>query len=182
MAIQRADILEAAGRIVSTYGLADLTMRRLATELGIQASAIYWHVPNKQALLAELADDLLSRVPEPSPRRRWDRQLDQLGVGLRGTLLSQRDGAEIVSASRASSMDTSHLGKRIVEIVEAGGQSHAHAIASRDALLHFVIGFTFDEQSHATMVEHGAAPTRFGDSDASFTAALAIVIKGIRAD
>ncbi|AKU16155.1 TetR/AcrR family transcriptional regulator C-terminal domain-containing protein [Luteipulveratus mongoliensis] len=181
MAIQRRDILEAAQRIVATYGLADLTMRRLATELGVQASAIYWHVPNKQSLLAELADDLLGRVPEPSPRRRWDRQVEQLATGLRTTLLGQRDGAEIVSASRASSLDTSHLGKRIVEIVEAGGHPHARAVASRDALLHFVIGFTFDEQSHTTMVEHGAAPTRFGDSDASFTAALAIVIDGIRA-
>ncbi|MDF8263040.1 TetR family transcriptional regulator [Luteipulveratus flavus] len=181
MAIRRQDILAAAQRILSEYGLADLTMRRLAAELDVQPGALYWHVPNKQALLAELADDLLARVPEPSSRRRWDRQLTQLATDLRTTLLGQRDGAEVVSASRASSLDTSHLGKRIVEIVQAGGHTHAHASASRDALLHFVIGYTFDEQSHALMAEHGAAPARFGDSDAAYAAALSVVIAGVRA-
>ncbi|KNX37818.1 TetR/AcrR family transcriptional regulator C-terminal domain-containing protein [Luteipulveratus halotolerans] len=181
MAIQRQDILAAAQRILTAHGLADLTMRRLAAELDVQASAIYWHIPHKQALLAEVADDLLARVPEPSSRRRWDRQLHQLGTDLRTTLLAQRDGAEVVAASRASSLDTSHLGKRVVEIVESGGHTHAHAVASRDALLHFVIGYTFDEQTHAVMAEHGAAPARFGDADAAYTAALDIVIAGIRA-
>lgn len=180
MAIQRRDVLEGARRIVTAYGLADLTMRRLATELGVQPSAIYWHVPNKQALLAELADDLLASVPAPSPRRRWDRQLTQLANELRGVLLSHPDAAEIVSSSHASELGTSTIGKRIVEIVESGGHPRAHALASRDALLHFVIGFCLDEQSHSQMASLGAAPARVVDSEETFAAALAVLVCGIR--
>lgn len=179
MALQRRDVLDTARALLAEYGLADLTMRRLAKELGVQAGAIYWHVPHKQALLAELADVLLADVPLPSPRLRWDRQLTRLAQDLRTTLLSQRDGAELVSAGRASMIGTSHLGKRIVEIVEGSGQSAPAAVAARDALLHFVIGFTLEEQTHATMAEHGAAPARLDDPDDAYAAALAVVVRGI---
>lgn len=179
MSLQRRDVLTAARRLVAAYGLGDLTMRRLAKDLGVQAGAIYWHVPNKQTLLAELADELLAEVPLPSRRLRWDRQLVRVGLDLRTTLLGQRDGAELVSAGRASMVGTSHLGKRVVEIVEAAGHPTSHAQAARDALLHFVIGFTVEEQTHSTMAEHGAAPRRVSDPDDAYAAALDVVIRGI---
>lgn len=37
----RADILEAARGILSQHSLADLTMRRLATEVGVAPNALY---------------------------------------------------------------------------------------------------------------------------------------------
>src|SRR4051812_46795577 len=56
----RDDVVEAALRILDDYGLPDLTMRRLAASLDVQPSALYWHFPNKQALLAELADRIVA--------------------------------------------------------------------------------------------------------------------------
>lgn len=179
MPLQRRDVLEAARALVAAYGLGDLTMRRLAKELGVQAGAIYWHVPNKQALLAELADELLGQVPLPHDRLRWDRQLHRLGHDLRQTLLSQRDGAELVSAGLASMIGSSHLGKHVVELVEGAGRAPAEARAARDALLHFAIGFTLEEQTHAAMAEHGAAPARLDSPDAAYDAALAVIVRGI---
>lgn len=179
MPLQRRDVLDAARDLVGTYGLGDLTMRRLAKELGVQAGAIYWHVPNKQALLAELADELLAQVPLPDRRLRWDRQLHRLGTDLRATLLGHRDGAELVSAGRASMIGTSHLGKRVVELVEAAGRPSTDAHAARDALLYFAIGFTLEEQTHAVMAEHGAAPSRLDDPGAAYDAALTLIVCGI---
>ncbi|WP_018155250.1 TetR family transcriptional regulator [Demetria terragena] len=179
MPLQRRDVLHAARGIVREFGLGDLTMRRLAKELGVAPGAIYWHVPHKQALLAELADDLLAEVPLPDRRLRWDRQLHRLGLDLRNTLLAQRDGAELVSAGRAAMLDTSDLGKRVVEIVESANHPQAHAHAARDALLHFVIGFTLEEQTHATMAEHGAVPARIGNADQAYEAALTLIVRGV---
>ena len=181
MPLQRRDVLAAARELLAAYGLGDLTMRRLARELGVQAGAIYWHVPNKQALLAELADELLAEVPLPDRRLRWDRQLHRLGVDLRATLLGRRDGAELVSAGRASMIGASHLGKRVVEIVETAGRPSPEAQAARDALLHFAIGFTLEEQTHAVMVEHGAAPPRLDDPDTAYESALSVIVRGITA-
>ena len=49
--LSRERIVDAAFSVLRDYGLADLSMRRLAKELGVQAGALYWHVPSKQDLL-----------------------------------------------------------------------------------------------------------------------------------
>ena len=53
------DVVTAALDILDRQGLPDLTMRRVASALDVQASALYWHFPNKQTLLAALADRIV---------------------------------------------------------------------------------------------------------------------------
>ncbi|MFC6344543.1 TetR family transcriptional regulator, partial [Nocardioides hankookensis] len=61
MRYHREDVVDRALVVLDTYGLADLTMRRLGTELGVQPSALYHHFPNKQRLLAAVAYEVLAR-------------------------------------------------------------------------------------------------------------------------
>ena len=55
MSLSREAILSTAQRLLTDYGLEDLTMRRLASELNVRAGALYYHVPNKQELLLQVA-------------------------------------------------------------------------------------------------------------------------------
>ena len=48
-------MVDAAVGILQDFGMGDLYMRRVAAVLGVQASALYWHVPDKQSLLARVA-------------------------------------------------------------------------------------------------------------------------------
>ena len=63
--ITREQILAAAMALLDQRGLPDLTMRKLAAELGIRPSALYWHFPDKQTLLARLADRIVGSAPQP---------------------------------------------------------------------------------------------------------------------
>ena len=56
MSLTTHDIVAAGLEILDNYGLEDLSMRRLAQLLDVKASALYWHVANKQTLLAAMAD------------------------------------------------------------------------------------------------------------------------------
>ena len=74
MVLSREKILDTAYEVLATYGLADLSMRRLAQELHVAPGALYYHVKNKQQLLILLADYILARAPksmseeaEPNP-------------------------------------------------------------------------------------------------------------------
>ena len=60
MALNRDDVVDAAWHILQSYGLGDLSMRRLAKELEVQPGALYWHVANKQELLAVLAQRMVA--------------------------------------------------------------------------------------------------------------------------
>ncbi len=49
--VTRDLLFRRALQIIDTEGLAALTMRRLAADLGVEAASLYHHVPNKQAVL-----------------------------------------------------------------------------------------------------------------------------------
>lgn len=61
-ALSRARIVEAAIEILDADGEAALTFRALAARLATGAGALYWHVANKDELLAAATDHLVAEV------------------------------------------------------------------------------------------------------------------------
>ena len=60
-------IVSVARRIVEDEGVGGVTMRRIASELDVTPMALYNHVASKQALLALVADSVISSVPDSLP-------------------------------------------------------------------------------------------------------------------
>jgi AcrR family transcriptional regulator len=60
--LTRQRIVDAASALVDAEGLEALSMRRLATELGVQGPSLYNHFPTKADILDAVADGLISRV------------------------------------------------------------------------------------------------------------------------
>lgn len=76
-ALNRHDLVRRATAILDDYGIADLTMRRLARELDIAPSALYWHFANKQQLLGAVADHVLAPLAESDRRDApWQERID----------------------------------------------------------------------------------------------------------
>ncbi|MCT7662126.1 TetR/AcrR family transcriptional regulator [Mycobacterium deserti] len=55
-------ILETAARLIEHDGVDALTMRRLAEELGVAVTSIYWHVGGRDKLLDSLVERLLGEM------------------------------------------------------------------------------------------------------------------------
>ncbi|MFG6303991.1 TetR family transcriptional regulator, partial [Corynebacterium hesseae] len=62
MHLSRDAIVSTALELLTRYGLADVTMRRVATNLDVAPGALYWHVANKQSLIAAMTAEILSPV------------------------------------------------------------------------------------------------------------------------
>lgn len=60
--LSRERIREAALALIDRDGLAELSMRKLAAELGVQAASLYTHYPTKDAVLDDIAGGIMSRV------------------------------------------------------------------------------------------------------------------------
>ncbi len=62
-------LFERALAVADAEGLEALTMRRLATEVGVEAASLYHHVPNKDALLDGVVERMRTelRIPDPLP-------------------------------------------------------------------------------------------------------------------
>ncbi|WP_329583883.1 TetR/AcrR family transcriptional regulator C-terminal domain-containing protein [Kitasatospora sp. NBC_01250] len=63
--LTRERIIQAAITIADAEGLAPVTMRRVAAELGVAPMALYRHVASKEELSDLMADTVIGRVPLP---------------------------------------------------------------------------------------------------------------------
>ncbi len=66
-ALTRPEVVDAALRIADAEGLDALTMRRLASDLGIEAASLYHHLPGRDALLDELVSRVRAQIVPPDP-------------------------------------------------------------------------------------------------------------------
>ena len=148
MHINRESIIDAAISLLDTYGLGDVTMRRVASSLGVAPGALYWHIANKQALIAALAEYIISPVSGES--------LEELSLSLRDALLAHRDGAEVVIAGL--SLPQAPAWDRLVAVFTAAAArstpaaDSAHRAAALSAI-HLVLGATLMEQSQRQLAE-----------------------------
>jgi AcrR family transcriptional regulator len=157
--LHKRDVVAAAAALLDTYGIADLTMRRLARELDVSPGALYWHFPNKQALLGGVADRILQPACRDLALASWRERVAEIGRLLRDALLSHTDGAELVSASFAAGQSQAMatiVGRLADAAGEAGFVSEQAELAAR-TIVYYVLGFTADEQSRLQWDAAGAA-------------------------
>ena len=151
-------IIAKATEILDNYGIADLTMRRLARELDVTAGSLYWHFADKQQLLGAVADQVLTPASGPGEAVDWQDRITEAARRLRDALLSHTDGAELVSASFAAGQSSGM--RQILAVladatVEAGVAPENAELAAR-TIIYYVLGFTADEQSRLQWDAAGA--------------------------
>nr|WP_277626489.1 TetR/AcrR family transcriptional regulator C-terminal domain-containing protein [Arsenicicoccus piscis] len=188
----RTDVVAEALRILDSYGFTDLSMRRLATSLGVQPSALYWHIPNKQSLLAEMAQTILAepidsaQAPGADSASRlhqqeasWPDQVRAWATRLRAALRAHRDGAELVAsvlAVRSADVDPA---APVVDILRRAGLAEADAAQAGATLLVFVLGAVADEQGHEQMQQFGVAARADSSAPERFAFGLDLLVAGL---
>ncbi|BAJ74904.1 transcriptional regulator [Microbacterium testaceum StLB037] len=171
------DVARTALRILDDHGLPDLTMRRLATALEVQPSALYWHFPNKQTLLAELSDRIVGRMASGIPV-----DLGAEAHALRDALLTYRDGAEVVSSTLALGLGSSLAHDRLASAVAAAGFDADTARRGATTVLHYALGFVWHEQQRLQYDSAGARDAGASSLESDdFAFGLDLIAAGLRA-
>ena len=178
MPLSRDDILDAAVEVLQEYGLGDLSMRRLARQLGVQPGALYWHFPDKQALLTAIAQIVIHANDDVPYNGVWDDGVRVLARRLRTSLLAYRDGAELI-ASVAAMRRLTRPREQLVALLDGAGLTQDDASDAADAVLHYVIGHTLDEQSHAQLAGYGVVEARADDPVRRFELGLSLLVDGL---
>lgn len=180
----REDVAQAALRILDDDGLPDLTMRRLAAALEVQPSALYWHFPNKQTLLAELADRIVATAAS-RPVADATTHTRAAASALRDALLAYRDGAEVVSSTLALGLGATTARDRLAAAIAADGFDERLAARAATALLHFVMGHVSHEQqrlqydSIGVVAPEAAAAPDSDDPAAEFAFGVDLLVGGL---
>ncbi|RRJ87811.1 TetR family transcriptional regulator [Gulosibacter macacae] len=166
MAISREQIVDVALGLITAGGLAAFSMRRLADELDVSVNSIYWHVPNKQELLAAVGSAIVAgSVAEGADAR-------TLALTLRQRMLAVRDGAEIVAIARAKHPGAFAPALSIARALEPGLGGMAAQAA--EVLTIFVIGATIEEQTRRELELVDAEAAALADLDREAVIALGV--------
>ncbi len=200
----RSDVVAAALLVLGEHGLEGCSMRRVAAELGVQPGALYHHVPNKQTLLALMADEIVADVGRTSGRG-VGRNVDGVSAGaqvaaaghlcraLRSAMLRVRDGADVVATAAAFRLGASRVEAELADLVGPSGArtlllytfGHAQSTQTRlqAQLFGALVGESEASESPGAAGASGGAGA-VGESaatlDASFDEGLAIIIRGLR--
>lgn len=124
MAVTRDDVIHTAIQLLQEVGLDGLTLRRLATELGISAPTLYWHVKDKRELLDLMAEEMVRTAREKMPPFPLDLPWDEkIAEGMRRqyeAIIAWRDGARVVAGNRPTEAALPQIERFLKIWVEAG--------------------------------------------------------------
>ncbi|MHA6618940.1 TetR/AcrR family transcriptional regulator C-terminal domain-containing protein [Pseudonocardia sp. DLS-67] len=160
MAIEVRAAVRVALGLLEADGLDRLTVRRLASELGVKAPALYWHFTGKRALLDHMVDAIVAPVvaglpPADAPWLRW---LEEAATALHAALLGRRDGARVaIGADPTVAVALGEFAERAVAVLHGAGFPLADATRAAGVLVHFVLGRAVEDQARPGPTEEAAA-------------------------
>lgn len=150
--LNRADIVQAALDLLDEKGIDAVTVRAVATRLGVKAPALYWHVENKQALLDEMGTEIQRRVIaelRAQPMDVWPDSVATYARVLRREYLAHRDGARTFSGTRLTDPEVLRAQEPWLEQLVASGVDLERAVSAVEFVTAFVVGFVIEEQERA---------------------------------
>jgi TetR/AcrR family tetracycline transcriptional repressor len=123
--LSRETVAKAALDLADAEGLEALTVRRLATGLGVTPMALYWHFKDKGALLDGMAEQLFAEVvlPPDDPDGPWDEQLRAVLTALLAGLAAHPAVATMVKSRILLSDPGRDVSERILGLLRRGGFS-----------------------------------------------------------
>jgi AcrR family transcriptional regulator len=159
--LDRAAVLAGAWAFIEVHGLDALTMRKLASSLGVNHGTLYWHVESKQALIDALADDVLEGVVD---RRETGSvgiaRLLELAYSLRAALLTHRDGARVLAGTFVRQPNTLAFGEAAIGAAREAGAGDRDAVLLAFSVQYYVTGFVIEEQAAHDLLRTEAAHER----------------------
>ena len=114
-------------------GFDGLTMRNLAERLGVQSASLYWHVRDKDELLALIADAICAEIEPPTADQPWILQLEAMAWDYRRVLLAHRDAALVLANTPPVGPNRLGLAERMLTVLVQSGI--APGVAAKAGLL-----------------------------------------------
>src|SRR4029453_3319677 len=147
--LDQGQVVQAALALLDEVGLDELTMRRLAQQLGVKAASLYRHVHNKDEVLALLRGEISGETPAASGTGSWQEQLTEIAWNVRRGLLAHRDAARVLASSPPVGPRRLRHIEAVLRVLRMTGLRDRDAARAAYHLNNFVTEFAADEARFA---------------------------------
>jgi AcrR family transcriptional regulator len=140
--LERERIVSTALKIVDRGGLKALSMRKLGAELGVDPMAVYYHIPNKQALLDAIVEAVMAGIDlsVDHPGDRAEERILGAARVYRDALLAHANALPIVLARGPATPAALRPVERLIGILRDAGLPPAQAFAGMQLIAAAVRG------------------------------------------
>lgn len=143
-------IVGAARALIEAGGIEALSMRKLAAEVGVAPTAIYWHIGSREDLLNAVLDAMIADLPKiagrgSTPRARLGSVARSIRDQVRATTPAQQLAAELGRTAELSFPGQVALTREM----QAAGLTGSEAAQAVRAVLFLVGGFILLEDNFA---------------------------------
>jgi AcrR family transcriptional regulator len=145
--LNRERVLRGALAVADARGIAALTLRSLAEELGVKPMSVYHHVANKDEILDGIVDLVFSEIELPAPDGDWRTELRRRANSARHVLGRHPWAIGLLESRTMPGPATLRHHDAIIGTLRRAGFSvelTAHAYALIDS---YVYGFALQEAS-----------------------------------
>jgi TetR/AcrR family transcriptional regulator, tetracycline repressor protein len=145
--LTRADVIAVGAQLLDAEGIEGLSMRKLATALRTGPATLYWHVRDKDELLALILDDTLRKIEIPREGS-WDQRLTNLLTDARTVLLGRPVLVQVVwEAGWDIGPEALRVADAAIALIAESGLPDDQVADAYFALITFVLGFVLAESS-----------------------------------
>ena len=145
--LSRDGVMRAAVAVADAGGIASLTIRSLAEELGVKPMSVYHHVANKDEILDGIVDIVFGEFELPTAGGDWKAEMVSRAASARESLRRHRWAIGLLESRTSPGPATLRHHDAVLGTLLAAGFSAAmtaHAYALIDS---YVYGFALQEAS-----------------------------------
>lgn len=169
-------------QVADAEGLAAVSMRRLATELKVEAMSIYHHLANKDAILDGLVELIAREILAESatatvePVNDWRDEVRARSLAARRVMMRHPWAPSLITSRRAIPFEIQAVFEAVLAAMIRGGLSYRVAHRGMHALSSMALGFVNEPFSPPASGDSGAGePAEVDALDPAMIAAMADV-------
>jgi AcrR family transcriptional regulator len=137
-------VVDAALLMIDRDGLDALTMRRLAHDLGVEPVTVYRQLPNKEAILAAVAERLRQEVsPQAAGGDDWRAQVKGMWLGLHDVMRAHPNAIPVIARGGMYSTSAAAGTAGMIALLRDAGLSPDGVAELIHTLSACVVGFGF---------------------------------------
>ncbi len=147
IALNRERVLEAGVALADREGIAELSMRKLGQEVGVEAMSLYNHVRNKDELVNGMVDIVFSEIDLPAAGEDWPTAMRRRAISARQALKRHPWAIGLMESRAQPGPATLRHHDSVLRNLREGGMSIEMAAHAYSILDSYIYGFTLNEQS-----------------------------------
>ena len=143
--LSRERVLRAAVALADERGTEELTMRKLAKELGVEAMSLYNHVASKGDLLDGMIDLVFGEIEPPAAGGDWKAEMRRRAVSTREALLRHRWAVGQMEGRGSHGASNLKVHDAILGCLRAAGFSIEMTVSAMSMQDAYIYGFALQQ-------------------------------------